>query len=523
MKKLLLMTFAAMSFQHSFSQDYTITPGTEMPKDETVQTTTTFGFDSTYIFAMDINYRGKGTSYFLTKSELHRSEPLFHTELADIQDDERYEQGVVLTDKILVFTRKYDPDSKFLNLILRTYDPVTGKQEGSTIPQFSSLASDALGNKARKYYIKLSPDKSKLMIVSEFQWKDKPQEVAVDLYDTQTMKKISANKIDETFESELIVSNNYIVDNTGGVSFLFNYDVGENRGKKSLGFGRINANESKCKMMSLSIEDEMKTAQIELSDYRLDVADNNNVIIGGVYMDVLSREDKKADKISNEGIFTFFINTEKLSITTKNLDYFNDDVKTKLTYTDGLIKKLPSQKAYKYYGAHTVNGIVYLVFTQHYYSTEGQELEKEILVSRYTSGKQSWLRIIPRTSSSAGSFSYLFSANGFYAFYDDKTECLQSNTVEKYDTKCYNYVASFKPVPCTAVYTYISPDGKIIRKERNAADGWYTYKTLSYEDDAKRNTAYMKMIKPEGKMIKFGATTPYDFIKVIRYDMIKVK
>ncbi len=498
MKKLLVFIATSLSLTLS-SQDYNLQKGTEIERRSKIDGTEEFAFDASNIYRMEFTYQGKGTQHYLSKTKINDATPLYNIQVP-LESDERHEASILAKNNIWIFSKKYDPSLKEMSLLVRQYDANTGAEKGS-VRKISSLESDALGNKGRNFYIKLSPDESKLMIVSEFQWKKKAQNVTIDVYEAVDLKKISTCKTLDTFNTILIENFDYLVDNAGGVSYLFKYVVTREQQKTGIGIGKTIA--AKSMVLELTTD-----RDIELGETKLELTENNNLIVGGIFYDKLSDAERDADKEAKAGIFAYFVNGADLSLMEKNLDYFNTDVYTKLTYVSGTIRKKPGQKYYKYYGTQTVKGSTFILFTHRNWTDQGQSIEREIVVAKYTQGKQDWLNIIPRPFSSNGSFTRIFTGNGAYLFYDDKKECFDANTINSYDAKCYDYTIKFKPT--IAVYTFIDNDGNMTRKEmKEQTPNWYISKSLYNELYHKPNALYIRMINPKNMYV--------------RYDLLEVK
>jgi hypothetical protein len=448
----------------SFGQNVSVKQGQEFIPENNSSFDYYVGSDATGVYMRRTRTKGKGTSYFFQKMDSKNLKSIF-TKDFELQKNEQPMSCQLKNNKILLFTTLYDNKDKIL--LLREFSTNTGEQMGE-VKKLASLASDPFGVNGRNFFVCFSPDNSKMMVVSEFQWPKKLQEVSAEIYEFPSYKKLSTKKIIDSYEQSTIASFNYQVDNEGRVFYLFNYmiDFEEEIGGKAL--GAIHPDQQKNSVLPLPFE------KLEISNGTFEFV-NDKLVFAGVFKDVVTKKERKAGKEKNVGVYSFFIEPKNLQVTSKGYDYFTDHVKEKLSYKDGMIGFKPSDKFYSFEEIFTFNNNVYLIESHSYVISSDKSynsFERELIVSKFNStGKLEWMKVIPKfTANSLNSFNYVVNNNKVFLFYCEHPKNLEKTTLTDYEPKSYRDIRNYNG--SVLVCTTFDESGTLERKEMFRNEGW---------------------------------------------------
>lgn len=497
MKKLIALTCLLFTIKAN-SQEVAIKKGTEFTPEENTEFNYYIGNDNSGVYMRRTRYKGKGTSYFIQKLDAKTLKSLFTADLS-LEDKESPHSCYLLKDKILFFSTLYDGKDK--KLLLRECSSVDGKSIG-TVKQVASLPSDPFGVNGRNFFISFSPDTNKMVIVSEFQWPKKLQDVFADIYEYPGYKKLETKKLINTYGESGINSYNYRVDNTGKFFFLFNYmiDFEEEIAGKAL--ATMPANEGKTAITKLPFE------KINIQNGTFDLV-NGKFVLCGLFKDAVTKKERKEGKEKNVGMYSFFIDPKTSEIISKGYDYFPADVKEKLNYKDGMVKADPAEKFYSFEDIFTINDNIYVVESHSYVISSDKyytSYERELIVSKFNKdGKMEWMKIIPKfTANSLNSFNYIVKNNKVYLFYAEHPKNLENSTITEYDPKKYKDIKNYNG--SVLVCTTFDESGKLERKEIFRNEGW-CYDPISTNIYVEKDGLLLRMINQKKE----------------RYDIVSIK
>jgi hypothetical protein len=390
----------------------------------------------------------------------------FTTTLDFADDREAIEYWFFLENKIYLFTTFYDGANK--TLYLKILDKETGKVITDKKP-FGSLASDPFGKDARNFPISITPDKSKMLIVSSFQWNKKPQEVKAIIYELPSFKTIQEIKLPDTHRDLLIKTFNYILTPEGNLFYMFRYDVKEKDAPNMQTMVLHNLKDKTTKYKEIDLGN--KT----LTDSRT-ITKNNKFYRTGGFQEKLSKKEKKT------GVFCFAIDLKDIDKSTLNFDYFPSEIETKLSYKDGAGKRELSEKEISLTGVYeTANGFYLVQNLTYKKEISGQSVtvikffSRDFIVSKYNAeGKREFVKVLPKYSGKEMINSDIMESNGnLYVFYCEHPKNLEKFTVENYDPTDYDDVGDIRgPVP---VGVKIASDGKLSRQTFEKNESWCYY------------------------------------------------
>lgn len=492
MKKsiLLALAFAGLG---CYAQTVNVIEGTEFSNGVPESAGRSFsyeeiGYDTTSFYRLYRCPHGKGTSYAIQKLSVKDSKLVYYNEI-NIADDERPVNECIVNGKILVFTDKYDLSDKQKTLWMHEFNADNGKETGSG-KKMGEMESGAGATHAHKYFIELSPDQSKMMIVSSFQRKRDEQDVSASIYDAKTLNKISTKQLIANYQDFPVISNGYLVNNDGSIAYWFYYRP-DDKPAGNYGIATIAANDTKNNLSVLPNDKIMLYGWPQLTRA------GNLLLVSAPFADILTKPELKDGKKKNVGTCAFFFDPNTNAFTAINADYFPADVLEKLTYADGRIRKLPGDKAYKNYTPAYSNGNTYIVTPLIGATSEGQEFERDIIVSKYNqAGKRQWVRVFPRPSTDLHHFNYAVKNDVFYLLYEDRTSCLNEFTLDNYDPTCENY-AGFKVMPASLVAATVDASGKAQRKILGPLAEWQiAYSEKQYLNKSQDLLIWMSYVDP---------------------------
>ena len=173
--------------------------------------------DESGFYTLAIRTRGKGTDYYIEKYNKQGKMMFSQT----IKDEPYY--TLIAPKYLYLFYTTYDKDAGKKTLTYQKLSSESGEKLDEI--ELDELQSDEYGTYGRRFYMSLSPDKTKLLIVPQFKWAGKPEETRFKLYDAVTMKLIWEKQIPNEFEDYKIQTGSFHLDNEGNVLFIYQYAV----------------------------------------------------------------------------------------------------------------------------------------------------------------------------------------------------------------------------------------------------------------------------------------------------------
>ncbi len=164
------------------AQDISVSKGQEFIPENNAEFNYYIGNDPTGVYVRRTRTKGKGTTYLVQKlNPSNLSNILYSIDLdIDLKGRETMHSSFIKGTKIMVFTEDYVKEEGMKYFILREYNASNGVQ--ITQPKkIAALQSDVGGVSGRNFFVSFSPDNSKLAIISEFKWSQKPSDVQVDI------------------------------------------------------------------------------------------------------------------------------------------------------------------------------------------------------------------------------------------------------------------------------------------------------------------------------------------------------
>lgn len=409
----------------------------------------------------------KENRFDLTLERYDEDLSLKFSTLLSFPDDREYPSDwIFLDNKIYLFTNHYDGANKTLHL--RVLDKETGKviQEKK---QYGSLASDPFGKDSREFIIKLSADKTKICIISSFQWNKKPQEVKAILYEVEGMKQIAEYKFPDMLNNVLIKSYSYNLNSDGNLFYVFRNDVKEKDAPKKETLAIYNFQTKATNYKEL----EPSTKSLE---YSRSFLKGDTYYITGSFTETISKKEKKV------GTYCKTYNIKNLDQFSLTFDYYPADIETKLAYKDGSGKRELSEKEIKLTNVYeTANGFYLVQNLAYTKETSGQQAtyvkyySREFLITKYNKdGKVEFVRTLPKYAWKDMYNSDIMESNGnLYVIYCEHPKNLEKYTIDNYDPSNYDDIGDIRgPVP---VCVKITPEGKITRQNLQKNEDWCYY------------------------------------------------
>ena len=398
---------------------------------------------------------------------------------------EEVEGTYVVKDKILFFTSLYDGKNK--NLYLNVLDKNTGKLLVDK-KIVSTLESDWFGTKGRTFDISFSPDDKKMMIISAFQWTEKPQVVRADIYDVASLTITKTIKLVDSKDGQLMNSSAYGVTNDGNVFYFIlpNIKISAKKEKRNPRYEILvvhNTATNTDKFAPLPIEFKY------LENYDKVQTDKGKITYYGSFKDAFPKDAKRANKI---GAYSIAIDLNKASIISSNFNYYSDAIYKQLDYKIGTIKT-PDDWDFVSEGLfETTDGGHFLVESSHYIivttsssssssmtHTSVRYIAREYVVTKFdASGKIVFSKLIPKFGSASGSKEdmsegdIVVNGNNLYLFYVEHPKNLEQPIEAYQNGKKYKAIRNI--TGGVAVCVKIDGSGNTTRQSmfRNEKDKW---------------------------------------------------
>jgi hypothetical protein len=382
--------------------------------------------------------------------------PVFRNEVPCVDHEDFFEIKLV-NDKVFLFTTLYDLKDK--TLWLTVLDNNNGKIVREKT-KLGSMQSDLMGTNGRKFSVSVSPDNTKMLVVSAFQWPKKPQEVKAEVYDLATFKIINTVELPALDNTIMIKTSDYVLSNEGNLLYFFIPDIKEKDAPKNTKIVIYDAQSKTNTITNLTSEKMIaKNFQVFQKD--------NNWVITGAFCDNYSKSDKRNNM---SGVFCILINKNKQL--TPNFHYFSPEVETKLAYKNAERQRELYEKEFTIKDIIKTDKGFYLIenLTYAHEFTDGNDRSyitfgsREYIVSKFDyNGKLDFVSVIPKfTSDELYQGTIVLSNNNLYVFYCDDAKNLERYTIDNFEPK--EYVNAKKAHKAGAVCVKVDPTGKLSRQ-----------------------------------------------------------
>lgn len=461
MKKTIFTLLLTAVLGSANGQTFSITKGPEL-KTELGTFSYYVGQDGNNLYSMRYARKSGENGEILQKIDLATLQTAYTTPL-----EFSFSTIHIVKNKVYTFLTKYDKKAKTKYFLVRESDARTGKPIGEEkqIMAFNMEPGEA---ERLKFYTTFSPDDSKLAIITEYTQPEKAAQAEVRILEVAGFRQSANKKLIDAYKNSTISSSNYRVDNNGTFYYLFNYMIDFEEQIGGLALASIAENESKSVVTPLPFD------KLEIMNGTFTFV-KNDLVFCGIFKDVVTKKERKAGKIKDVGVYTFFIDGKTSQVKNKGFDYFSADVKEKLTYADGLIQKSPADKYYSFEEIINFNNCTYLIESHSYAISSNNSYtsyERELIVSKFNSeGKMEWMRIIPKfTANGLNEFNYIVKNDKVYLFYAEHPKNLEKSTVTDYDPKRYHDIKNYNG--SWLVCTSFDERGTLNRKEILRNEGW---------------------------------------------------
>lgn len=466
MKKIIFLLSTIFLFNNLFSQNIVITKGEEFKPEINAVFDYYIGNDASGVYMKRTSTKGRGFTHLIQKLDSKTMRTIYSKDI-EVDLPETIYCIYLKANKLFVFTEKIEKKTKTKYLLLREFSPNSGEKT-SDIKQVASLNYELSGLDNAYFGVNFSPDDSKMAITTQQKEPQKAQQSQVNIYDTKTFKNLGTKNMIETYGNSTISSFNFKLDNYGTFFYLFHYMIDFDEQIGGLGLASVQPESQKSVITPLPFD------KLDIQNGTFEFV-NNNLAFCGVFKDVVTKKEKKDGKIKDVGVYSFFIDAKTSEVKNKGYDYFTKDVKTKLTYQDGLIEESPAQKYYSFENIFTFNENVYLIESHSYGISSNNyytSYERELIVSKFnSSGKLEWMKIIPKfTANKLNNFNFIVKNNKVYLFYAEHPKNLEKTTVNDYDAKKYAEIKNYNG--SVLVCTSFDEKGNLSRKELFKNDGW---------------------------------------------------
>lgn len=479
----LIMMFSASMLITSLlhAQNYIVDKGQEFTPPDASRWGGFAGENADNFFILRIRTKGRGTRYYIECiSKLNRQKK-FEVELP------LEEESKIALDPNFIDMRVLCANDKiFICFKGRTGPKDPTRYFMKTLYADGKLGSmDEILNTEEKVDVNFyqSPDKTKLLTVTDRPWVDGKQNVEATMYEASTLKKLWDKKLPTDFKNAAMESYYYNVDNAGNLYFLTNYIESENPRVIAMGMGILGSTSDKAKMAALPNKN-----HVSIENGRAMIAANGKLIFTGLYkqdapkdenlMQSMSKKEKAKYeaqlKLNKEvGFFSFLVDNATLEVVS-NFKKFPDEVARKLDYAGGLLTAGAGNKFYKASQLVESNGEFYMI-ENHSYTISGDAVatyEREFIVSKVNKqGSIAWTKIYPKnTVNNLNTFNVLVHDDNVHLFYLEHPDNLENSTVDNYNPEKYKDIKNYNGSVVVALE--ISPDGSAKRTKVFDNKGW---------------------------------------------------
>jgi hypothetical protein len=318
-KTLLCAVTISLSIQ---AQNIQITNGDTLHLKSSIDYTGFIGRDTTGFYFHE-GIREKKTIYKLSldKAKLIYQIDLFQKlNFTEIKVSEySFTQMHLAGNKIFCFA-EIDDKHKSRILALIIYDAISGKQIGEALVLdiLSTEGYEAVyksGFEWRdgfvRFHISFTPDKSKLLVVSERKKNNIEQEVKATLYHVNGLKKIWTKDLLKTYNNSTISSRDYTINDEGTLFYLVDYLRKGGDLVQGIGMVSFNNHQNKVKPIARSGVS-TKGTSLKLLD--------NKLVCSGRFIDGEGKD--YSDLIEKCGFFFISIDDHTMETECERFDYF---------------------------------------------------------------------------------------------------------------------------------------------------------------------------------------------------------
>ncbi|MBL0049453.1 MAG: hypothetical protein IPP32_15305 [Bacteroidetes bacterium] len=506
MKKIRYTTILLLLVHFAYAQKFHITKGTEQALEPEHKASFKFNEDEKYIYSYGTREMNH-LNYFIIKQEKSTLKTLWilDTKFIDfhIPIIELYEYPftpLFAGNKIYLFAKIYNRQEQEAELMMKTIGT-----DGSVLKEWTEVSqykTDKMGSRTWNFSMSLSPDHSKMIIVTPVVINDKPYIGSIQLYNPINMEK-SGNpiKIPLRYKSSEAFNSNFNIDNTGRITYLVRYLNTENDASWSFALAIFNDTNTPT-FINLATSPKWYIDEIQTHD-----ALNGNITFAGIFKDY---RIKKSEEEPRTGAFFVTINAQS-SLVAKEFTYFPKLVEEKLAYAEGTNWKCANAKNFKIRDIIEIGEDYYMIATPIYQYAEGGIIytkERDLIIYKFQPDtKADWIKSCPKnTRNTLNGFNKIVHDNKIYLFYLEHPKNMQEagNAIPAYDHEKYDMIYNHRGSVIAALEISSSGEMKRYKIEAPDIDWFYIAQSPSAMKD-KENGLYLKMIK--GKSERYDILT----------------
>lgn len=459
MKSLILFTFLISSYS-LFSQHFTIINGEEFEPQSKTGFLNISTSDTSAVYIRRKNTAGTTLGFLIEKIDIKTQKSLF---IADLEIEESYKLAEIqiISNKILVFFTKIDKKEKYKYLLLKEISAINGEKISDT-KIVSSLNYEDSGYERTNFFVKFSPDKSKMIIISSKNNRT-ASTIECNIYDTNNFKKLASKDLKESQMSIYLDFDKFKVDNAGNIFYLFKYY--DNFIDRNIGIGITTLLLNFPKGQTILLPLNKVKVQFEQTNFEFD---NNLIYISGAFNDSLSGKE-----VTKSGYFLFTVDIKSNEIKSKSFNYLPNNIKEKLAYKVGTLKLVTLKNIIRH------NNCTYVI-GYHAYSIMSDEryyFANEILISKFDKdNKLEWMRLIPKFSEyHLTDYNYLIKDNKIHFIFAENKKNIENYDLVNYDIK--KIKRTDKVHGSVVIAVSVNEKGDLVRNELFENSTW------CYEND----------------------------------------
>lgn len=375
----------------------------------------------------------------------------------------------------------------------------------------SELAAQKGQESKSNFYIVNSPDRSKVLIVSQMQPVGQEESTLFEWYDAVGMKRLWSQKLSPQQKFGQVQTSAFKVDNDGNV--LLNVVYGTSAKEiaafnTTVSLGIVKSKSHDITLFSYAL-DAGKTA----ASRRIRISNDGIAFIAGLFKDPQVVDGKKI-YAGNAGVYSVKVDLKTGAVSKPLMNYFSKEVEQKITYkcSGG---DFPAAKNIDPVQIIEFEKSFYVVYEFTFQNVNGSivsRFSKELILVRYNpEGAYSWMKVLPRSAgykdydnvgmeeSSVINYNFIKSENQLNFVYLEHPKNTKRFTVDDFSEPDMEDVNSAKE--SNAVCISVNESGRLSKTVFEPADD---FRIILQFQDVVLNKKGLLVFMKKGNREKFG-------------------
>lgn len=353
--------------------------------------------DNSGFYALFNNKKLK--SYCIEKFDL-QGKSLFST---NFKGEPEFEQ--IGEKSLYIFSSEFDKaDGKKGKLYLTEINAENGAKVNDKVISQQEL----IKKHDYEHFFSLSPDKTKLLVISRFFClsEELPEKTTFRFFEVKGMKQIWEKEIDNKFGAFFIKTNYFKTNNDGDVFLDFDYAstiinvkavmYGQGDGRSTRGI--INSKEKSLNEVKFEFPE-----NISVNSYLTQMGNDGNLLLYGMFRDLISEKDKKNGVKRKGGVICMLIDLKTSKSVSTVINRYDPVVDKKLSYDDRgsgdavfWANELLEMDGYYYFISSYAYSLGVTYVTNSNYTTSNNTGNIMVTKVKSSTGVAEWTKILPK-------------------------------------------------------------------------------------------------------------------------------